>query len=312
VSDWAALITGARHRIKGLVVETPLVAWGDSLWLKCENAQVTGSFKLRGALNKILRLTSHELATGVVAASAGNHGQGVAYAARLVGARATIVVPDDAVQRKVVAIRALGAEVIEVPGGYGAAEIAGRRMAVERGAVWVSPYNDPDIIAGQGTIGLELLEQLDEAADVEVFVPVSGGGLVSGIGLALRSDERRFAVYGAQAEHAPYMHAYVHGKDPGRVVEKPTLADGLSGPIEAGSLTLELARDVMREVWLVSEAEILEALRYAWLEQRLGMEPSSAVALAAARRHGRGAPAIKVVIVSGGNVAPETLRGLES
>jgi len=312
VTDWSALITAARRRIQGLVVETPLVAWDDGLWLKCENAQVTGSFKLRGALNKILQLTSHELATGVVAASAGNHGQGVAYAARLVGARATIVVPDDAVRRKIAAIRGLGAEVVEVPGGYGAAEIAGRRMARERGAVWVSPYNDPDIIAGQGTIGLELLEQLDETADVEVFVPVSGGGLVSGIGLALRAEERKFSVFGAQAEHAPFMHAYVHGQDPRRVVEKPTLADGLSGPIEEGSLTLELARGVMREVWLVSEAEILEALRYAWLEHRVGMEPSSAVALAAARSRGRNAATIRVVVVSGGNVAPETLQGLES
>jgi len=305
-----ALITAARRRIQGLVVETPLVAWDDGLWLKCENAQVTGSFKLRGALNKILRLTSHELTTGVVAASAGNHGQGVAYAARLVGARATIVVPDDAVRRKIAAIRGLGAEVVEVPGGYGAAEIAGHRMARERGAVWVSPYNDPDVIAGQGTIGLELLEQLDETADVEVFVPVSGGGLVSGIGLALRAEERKFSVFGAQAEHAPFMHAYVYGQDPRQVVEKPTIADGLSGPIEEGSMTLELAREVMREVWLVSEREILEALRYAWLERRVGMEPSSAVALAAARRRGRKAPTIRVVVVSGGNVAPETLQGL--
>jgi threonine dehydratase len=312
VTDWLGLITAARQRIKSLVVETPLVAWDDGLWLKCENAQVTGSFKLRGALNKILQLTARELATGVVAASAGNHGQGVAYAARLVGARATIVVPDDAVRRKIDAIRGMGAEVVEVPGGYGAAEVAGRRMAGERGAVWVSPYNDPDIISGQGTIGLELLEQLGETPDVEVFVPVSGGGLVSGIGLALRAEERRFTVFGAQAEHAPFMHAYVHGQDPRQVVEKPTLADGLSGPIEEGSLTLELARDVMREVWLVPEAEIIEALRYAWLGHRLSMEPSSAVALAAARRRGRDTPRIRVVVVSGGNVAPETLRKLES
>lgn len=311
MTDWSASILAARRRIKGLVVETPLVSWDDGLWLKCENAQVTGSFKLRGALNKILQLTSGELATGVVAASAGNHGQGVAYAARLVGARATIVVPDDAVRRKIAAIRGLGAEVVEVPGGYGAAEAAGRRMAVERGAVWVSPYNDPDIIAGQGTIGLELLEQVGVAADVDVFVPVSGGGLVSGIGLALLSHERRFTVFGVQAEHAPYMHAYVHGQDPSRVVEKPTLADGLSGPIEEGSLTLELARDVMREVWLVSEAEIIEALRYTWLEHRLSMEPSSAVALAAARRRAGDTSSTRVVVVSGGNVAPETLQRLE-
>ena len=202
--------------------------------------------------------------------------------------------------------------MVEVPGGYGAAEVVGRRMAGERGAVWISPYNDPDVIAGQGTIGLELLEQVGDTADVEVFVPVSGGGLVSGIGLALRADERRFTVFGAQAENAPFMHAYLHGQDPRQVVEKPTLADGLSGPIEEGSVTLELARHVVREVWLVSEAEIVEALRYAWLGHRLSMEPSSAVALAAARREGRDAPTIRVVVVSGGNVAPETLQGLRS
>lgn len=312
MTDWSASIAAARQRLKGLVLETPLISWEGGLWLKCENAQVTGSFKLRGALNKILGLSSGELASGVVAASAGNHGQGVAYAARLVGARATIVVPDDAVRRKIDSIRRLGADVVEVPGGYGAAEVIGRRMARERGAVWVSPYNDPAVIAGQGTIGLELLEQVVETADVEVFVPVSGGGLVSGIGLALLAGERRFTIFGAQAEHAPFMHAYLHGQDPREVVEKPTLADGLSGPIEEGSVTLELARQVVGGVWLVSEAEIVEALRYAWVAHRLPMEPSSAVALAAARQRGRDTARIRVVVVSGGNVAPETLRGLES
>ncbi len=308
--DWAASIEAARRRLKGFIVETPLVSWGDGLWLKCENAQLTGSFKVRGALNKILSLSSDELKTGVLAASAGNHGQGVAYAAGLVGARATIVLPTDAVRRKVDAIRRLGATVVEVPGGYAAAEAAGRRLAQERRAVWVSPYNDADVIAGQGTIGLELLDQwVDESA--EVYVPVSGGGLVSGIGLSLEKAAERFEVLGVQVENAPYMYAAFHGLAMDRVVEKPTMADGLSGPIEDGSVTLELVRRIAREVLLVSEEELRDALRRAWVGYAMPMEASAAAALAAALRGGQGAGRPRIVVVSGGNVPWKLLTALE-
>jgi threonine dehydratase len=309
MSGWAAPIEAARRRIRGLVVETPLISWENGLWLKCENAQVTGSFKLRGALNKILGLSPAEVGAGVVAASAGNHGQGVAYAAGLVGAAATIVVPDDAVRRKVAAIRRLGAEVVEIPGGYGAAEGAGRRLAEERGAVWVSPYNDAEVIAGQGTIGLELLEQLPPEPAFDVYVPVSGGGLVSGIGLALEREGGRLRVFAVQVEHAPFMRAHFLGEDASRVVETPTIADGLSGPVEAGSMTIELVRRVVEDVLLVSEAEVREAMRRAWVEHSLPMEASAAVALAAATRRGIGHRE-RVVVVSGGNVPIETLSML--
>ncbi|HSB90194.1 MAG TPA: pyridoxal-phosphate dependent enzyme [Anaerolineales bacterium] len=309
MSGWAASIEAARRRIRGLVVETPLVSWENGLWLKCENAQVTGSFKLRGALNKVLGLSPADVEAGVVAASAGNHGQGVAYAAGLVGAAATIVVPDDAVRRKVAAIRRLGAEVVEIPGGYGAAEIAGRRLAQERGAVWVSPYNDADVIAGQGTIGLELLDQLPRGPAFDVYVPVSGGGLVSGIGLALEAEGGRLRVFAVQVEHAAYMRALFLGQDASHVVETPTMADGLSGPVEAGSMTIGLVRRVVEDVLLVSEAEVLGAMRLAWVERSLPMEASAAVALAAATRPGMG-DRLRVVVVSGGNVPIEALQGL--
>jgi len=312
MTDWAASIEAARKRLRGLIVETPLVSWDEGLWLKCENAQVTGSFKLRGALNKILVLSADELRSGVVAASAGNHGQGVAYAARLVGTKATIVVPDDAVRRKVDGMRRLGAEVVQIPGGYGAAEASGRRLAQERRAVWVSPYNDAEVIAGQGTIGLELIEQIPAfAGGVEVFVPVSGGGLASGIGLSLEKWAERFRVLAVQVENAAYMHALFHGLDPRQVVETATLADGLSGPVEESAITLELVRRVARDVLLVSEAELLAALRFAWVEKALPMEPSSAVALAAALRQGPRQGRARIVIVSGGNVPMETLTALE-
>ncbi|HET7011334.1 MAG TPA: threonine/serine dehydratase [Anaerolineales bacterium] len=303
-------IAEARERLRGLVIETPLVAWGPGVWLKCENAQVTGSFKLRGALNKVLSLSEAERRRGVLAASAGNHGQGVAFAARLMGAQATIVVPDDAVRRKVEAIRRLGADVIEVPGGYGAAESHARELSDRRGAVWISPYNDERVIAGQGTIGLEIREQLPGTAGrtVEVLVPVSGGGLVSGIGLALEGRQG-YRVVGVQPESAPYMRAAFRGEDPAAVVELPTIADALSGPYEVGSITEHLVRRVVADMWLVSEAEILEACRSAWVEHGLPMEPSSAVALAAAAR-----PAARnierLVVVSGGNVDPKWLEGL--
>jgi threonine dehydratase len=286
------------------------VEWGEGLWLKCENAQLTGSFKLRGALNKTLGLSDEQLRRGLVAASAGNHGQGVAYAAHLAGAQAMIVVPDDAVRRKVEAIRRLGAEVVEIGGGYPAAEALGRRLAEERRAVWISPYNDADVIAGQGTIGIELLEQLEDLdGPVDVLVPVSGGGLAGGIGLALEGT--KFNVFAVQAQNAAFMHAVFHGRRQQDVVETATIADGLSGAVEEGSITFELVRRVVQDVLLVSEEEIVGALRRAWAEKRFPLEPSSGAALAAAWREdfvGR----TRVVIVSGGNVAGDLLQRISA
>jgi threonine dehydratase len=299
----------ARERLEGRVVQTPLVTWGEGLWLKCENAQVTGSFKLRGALNKVLGLGMAERASGIIAASAGNHGQGVAFAARLVQASATIVVPDEAVRRKVEAIRRLGAEVVEVPGGYGAAEVHGRELAVARGATWVSPYNDMAVIAGQATIGMEIREQFPAGHGVvEVYVPVSGGGLISGIGLALLPTAGRYRVIGVQPENAAYMHASFNGRDPRTVVELPTVADALSGPYEDAAVTEEIVRRVVDDIVLVSEDEIRAALSKAWRGHGLMIEPSSAVALAAALRRPAGTD--RLVVVSGGNVDRSLLATL--
>jgi len=305
---------GAASRINSKIRNTPLVEIGaNGLLLKCEQDQVTGSFKVRGALNKILQLTPEEISRGIVAASAGNHGLGVAYAAREAGAQAIIVVPDDAVKTKVDGIRALGCEVILVSGGFGAAEAKGRALASERNAIWVSPYNDRQVIEGQGTLGLEVDRQIrersGEAGDWDVYVPVSGGGLACGVGLALkgRGDYR---VIGVQTEAAPYMSVFLSGGDVDDVMEKTTLADGLAGPVERGSMTFDLLPRAVDEIRLVSESEMIKTLEFAQSRLGLMVEPSAAVALAAALRADDGRQ--RVVILSGGNIAPELKSALES
>ena len=295
-----SLVEQAGLRLRAHVRQTPLIydpATG--IWLKCENEQLTGSFKLRGALNRCLLLTPAELGRGLVAASAGNHGQGVAYAARLLGARATIVVPADAIECKVEGIRSLGADVRMVRGGYAVAESEGERLAAASGGVWISPYNDPEVIAGQGTVGLEIECQWGDAqlgGPAEVYVPVGGGGLAVGIGAAL--DGFRIRVIGVLPEASPYLHSYFHTGSMEGVVERPTLADGLSGPVEAGSITLALVPRYVDDMVLVSESEIRAAMKWAW-SRRIVAEPSAAVALAACLRQPSGT---RLAVLSGGNV----------
>ena len=295
-------IQAARQRIEGLAKRTPLIQAG-LLGLKCEYQQPTGSFKVRGALNKILGASPGDLAPGVVAASAGNHGLGVAFACNLRGTRATIVVPHDAVSAKVAGIMALGAEIVRAEGGYAEAEKQGRQLAEARGAFWVSPYNDPEVIAGQGTIGLELVEQLKAmlgTPSAEVFVPVSGGGLISGIGVALKALAPEVAVIGVQPQASPYLYVHFTGGDMEQVVEKPTIADGLAGAVERGSITLDLVSAVVDDIQLVDERSIREAV--IWVRRVIGawVEPSAAAAVAAALRDDKGRQ--RVVILSGGNI----------
>ncbi len=297
-------IRRARDRIAPHIETTPLLAAkGLGLILKLENRQRTGSFKVRGALARILALDENERRQGVVAASAGNHGLGVALGARLVGAGSMIVVPEHAVAAKVEAIRAHGAEVFFSAGGYAEAELEGKRLAQARGAVWVSPYNDPEVIAGQGTIGLELIEQLEGqgwGAGWEVFIPVGGGGLACGIGLVLKAQAPRVRVVGVQPEACRYMHACFHGEDPDRVVERPTLADGLAGAVDPGSITFDFLSRALDDVVVVSEDEILEALRQVLRHTGEVIEPSAAAAVAGALWRGR--ERRRLAVASGGNI----------
>jgi len=300
-----ASVEAAATRLRGLIQFSPLVVDPESgLWLKCENEQITGSFKLRGALNRALQLSNEDRRRGFVAASAGNHGQGVAYAARLLETHATIVVPAGAVGRKIEAIRSLGADVIAVEGGYAAAEAEGRRLAEARHAVWISPYNDVEVVAGQGTIGLEIETQWEQgraSGAAEVFVPVGGGGLVAGIGAAMATLRPKVRVIGVLPANSAYLHAHYHSGSMNEVVEFPTLADGLAGSVEADSVTLSLVRALVDDMILVSEDEILGALGWAWRRDRV-IEPSAAVALAGALRSQSKA---RLAVLSGGNVDPQ-------
>jgi len=305
-------IEAAGKRIAAHVAQTPTTrdealgrACDAEVWIKWENCQTTGSFKLRGALNKILLLAT-EPHRPVIAASAGNHGLGVAYAARLRGLPATIYVPDDAPQKKRRGIAQLGAEVIAVPGGYGAAEETALAAARAGDAVWVSAYNDPAIVAGAGTVGLEWLAQTP-ALDL-LLVPVGGGGLAAGVGLAVQALKSGVRVVGVQAAASAALHAAFFGGDMAAVTHRPTLADGLAGPIEPDSITLPLARQVLDDVLLVSEVEIERALAYSYRLHGRTIEGAGAVGLAALLA-GKVPCAGRVVgvLVSGGNIDPERL-----
>ena len=306
-------VVAAEARIRRHILTTPLVFWPETgIWLKCENEQLTGSFKLRGALNKVLGLEAGQLGRGLVAASAGNHGIGVALAGSTAGAKVTVVVPSGIVERKRAMLKKLGAEVRLAGGDYAVAEREGRALADERSAVWISPYNDAEVIAGQGTLGLELSDQLRHwglSDDVEVYVPVSGGGLLAGVGLGLRQGGARVRLIGVQTESAPYFHRFLHGGDPATVVEEPTLADGLAGAVEAGSITWELVREIAEDIQLVGEAGIRRALLMVHRQFGMLIEPSAAVAVAACLE-GRGPR--RVAIVSGGNADIGLLRRLSA
>lgn len=320
-AEW---IDQADERIAPHIVRTPLTHdAARNLYVKWENRQKTGSFKARGALNKILVLEPWERAAGIVTASAGNHGQGVALAGQLTGARVTCFVSEHALPVKLDAIRALGAEIVAVAGGYPEAEAAGRKFASINRKTWVSPYNDGPVIAGQGTIGLELIGssplsgEAPGAKPATILVPVSGGGLIAGIGAALKRLSPRPRLVGVQPETAPFMHGLFYRGSQDGIPDLPSLADGLTGAVEADSVTIPMVKQLVDEILLVSEEEIAAAVAFAFTEYGETAEPSGAVTLAAALRDlerkdtspgGTAAgwhPAPRVAIVSGGNIQPE-------
>lgn len=306
----------AARRIGPHVLATPLersavlsAELGCEVWLKLECQQRTGSFKLRGALNRLLTLSAEERARGVLTCSAGNHGLGVAEAARLTGIRATIVVPENASPAKVEALRRAGVELLLVGADYDAAEAQAPGIAAERGLTFVSPYDDPYVIAGAGTVGLEVLRDLPEVGSI--LVPVGGGGLASGIGVAAKGINPGMRVVGVQSEASQPMVAALAAGELVWVECGDSLADGLAGNIAPGSITFPLVRDHLDEVVTVTEAGIAAAMRTFVDRHHLIVEGSGAVGLAALRDgRVRGLPEPIVLIVSGGNVATKVLAGV--
>lgn len=297
-------IQQAAARISPYIQITPMTRDPEmDCYLKWDNHQVTGSFKARGALNKVLGMQPWEYKRGLVAASAGNHGQGVALAGRIVGVPVTIFASEHAVESKVAAMQALGAEVRLIPGGYGEAELAGLEFAKSNQAMWISPYNDGQVIAGQGTLAPEVLGSLQDTRDFVWIVPVGGGGLISGIGAALANLAPSHRVIGVQSEASAFMHALLKRGSQKGVLDLPSLADGLSGPVEAGAVTIPLVRQYVHDIVLVTESEIIDAIAQTWRRYHERIEGSAAVCLAAIFS-GKisGSPA--VVVISGGNIQP--------
>ncbi|KPK58133.1 MAG: hypothetical protein AMS21_10835 [Gemmatimonas sp. SG8_38_2] len=299
----------ARAAISRLAVETPILAAPEldqqvraHVWLKLENLQVTGSFKVRGAANKILSLSESERERGVVACSSGNHGRAVAYVADLLDVHATVCVPEWVDPTKLQAIRKHRAETILHGATYDEAEARSYEIQQERGSVYVHPFDDPYVIAGQGTIGLELLEQIPMLDTV--VVPLSGGGLISGIAVALKRVEPLMRVVAVSAANARVMHESLEEGRPTAFPEEDTIANALSGGIGLeNNYTFELVRDLVDDYLLVSEGEIRDAMAFAATEYKVLVEGGGAVGIAALlsrKFSGRGENV--AVVVSGGNV----------
>lgn len=294
---------------------TPFVRFGalsDELdadvLVKCDHLQRTGSFKARGSLTKLLTLSGAERKRGVVTASTGNHGLGFANALAELGGRGIVFVPENAAEMKIAALRRSGVEIHSQGTDAGAVEVLAREWAAEQGLTYVSPYNDPDIIAGQGTVGVEILEQLDGAGLDAIFVNVGGGGLISGIASVLRQELPDIRVFGASPANDAGMVASIQA---GHIVEVdalPTLSDGSAGNVEAGSITFELCRSLVDEWVLVGEAEIRSALAMVIDTEHQLIEGAAAVAFAAARIRRDDIKGQRIAILScGGNISSRTL-----
>jgi threonine dehydratase len=281
---------------------------GVELLLKCENLQKTGSFKSRGALNKVLALDASARARGVVTVSAGNHAQALAWAARTAEIRATVVMPASASRTKAEASAAYGAEVIREGTAMDAFERA-HALAAERGLLFVHPFDDEEIMAGAGTVGLEILEQ---APDAEmVVVPIGGGGLIGGIAAAVKSRWPSVRIFGVEPVGAAGMRASLDAGRAMRLQSVDTIADGLAAPM-AGALTYEVVRRYVDDVVLVSDDEIADAVRALLFRAKLLAEPAGAAAVAAvlSRKLPLRQRERVVAVVSGGNVDAEKLKAM--
>jgi threonine dehydratase len=300
----------ARDRIASIARRTPLERsrWLSELqqrdvFLKLECLQLTGSFKLRGAMSKLSALTEEQRARGVLTVSAGNHGLAVAHCCETLGIHATIVVPESASRAKIEAIRRFPATLIELGADYDAAERAAREMERESGATFVSPYNDLEVIAGQGTIALELLE--DEPGLEAIIVPVGGGGLIAGVALAAKGLNPQIKVYGVEPLASPTMTAALEA---GRIIEikeEPTIADGCAGNIEPGSITFPIIQQFVDDMFLVGEESIRQAIASTAREEHLIIEGAAALSVAALGNARLGSTNV-VSIVSGRNISLHT------
>ena len=310
-------VEAARGRIASLVIPTPTIhahslglALGAQLYLKAEMLQRAGSFKLRGALNKIAKLPSPVRERGVVAASAGNHAQGVAMAAAHLGIPAVVVMPATAPHSKSQAARSYGAEVVLHGSTYHDAQDLANRIARERQLTLIHAFDDPDVIAGQGTVGLEIVEDVPRFDDV--IVPVGGGGLIAGIAIAVRALRPGVRIIGVQSELAPAVARSLALGAPTTVPPGPTIADGIAVD-RPGDLAFAIIKEWVDEVVLVDEAYLVQAIALLAARSKLVAEGAGAASLAAALSGAVDVDGRMVVLVlSGGNIDPEPLGAILS
>ena len=314
--DIAESAQRASSRIADIVRETPLERSlpfsrmaGTDVYLKLENRQHTGSFKLRGATNRLMTLSSQQRSNGVVAASSGNHGAALAYAMRQLDTKGVIFVPEQTSVAKVKSIGDYGGEVRFFGTDGLDTEQHARQFAAEKDMVYVSPYNDKEIVAGQGTCGIEIVKQLPSLD--AAFIAVGGGGLISGVGSVLRASNPAVRIFGCQPEASAVMAKSIAA---GRVLElasEPTLSDGTAGGVESDSITFALCRELVDEFVLVSEQEIAEAMRLYQKAHDEVIEGAAGVAIAALLRRAEVVAGMTVaVIICGGNVSEQTLRSV--
>ncbi len=304
-------IEAARARIAGRLQSTPVVhspslseIGGEEIHLKLEHLQTTGSFKLRGATNAVLKLNDEQRHHGVVGASTGNHGRGLAYAAREAGVKCIICMSSLVPQNKVDGIKAQGAEVRIIGTSQDDAQVEVENLVAKDGMTMLPPFDHPDIIAGQGTLGLELYEQMPEAETA--LVQLSGGGLISGVAAALKARNPRIRVIGISMERGAAMYECLKAGEPIHVEEIPTLADSLGGGIGLDNrYTFAMVRELVDDVVLVSETEIAQAIRHGYWQERQIIEGSGSVGIAAVMSGKVKLTGPTIVLVSGGNIDME-------
>jgi threonine dehydratase len=311
----AAEVRLAEERSRPYLLTTPTVpslglsrAFGTPVVLKCEHLQHTGSFKARGAVSKVRSLSRGELERGVITASTGNHGAAVAYACGIVGVTPTVVVPMDANPSKLAAIERLGGRIETIGSDSVESELEARRLAEQRGLTFVSPYNDPAVIGGQGTLGLELLEQVDDLSTV--FVAVGGGGLASGVAGIIKAVSPSVRVVGCSPANSAVMY---HSLKVGEILDMssdPTLSDGTAGGVEPGAITFDLLAQLLDDFVTVEEDDIRSAFLELIDVEHLLVEGSAAMAYAAARAGARVDEGTTAVILCGGNVGTQKLRAI--
>jgi threonine dehydratase len=307
-------IEAAARRIAGVASRTPLIEspalsrrFGRRVYLKLECFQPIRVFKIRGAYNKISQISAKKM----VAASSGNHGIAVAYSSRLLGKQCTVVVPEGAVKEKVDVIEEYGAELVKFGKYHSDREAKAREIAGQTGATFVPPFSDPDIIAGQGTCGLEIAQQLDDFDSV--IVPVGGGGLISGISIAIKSLKPSARVYGVEPTGATKMQASLSGGRIVRIEDPRSIADGLI-PASVGELTLEACRKNVDGMFSVPDDEILSAMKLLIQEAHIFPEPSGSAPLAVLSRaeNSNKLGDSVVLVISGGNLSLSLLNRLLS